>query len=62
MGAEDFSFYTERVPAVYYKTGCHKPGTARWSSHNEHMVVDPACLPIGMQVMVTCALSYLEEK
>ena len=25
MGAEDFSFYTEHVPAVYFKTGCHKP-------------------------------------
>ena len=62
MGAEDFSFYCEHVPAVYYKTGCHKPGTPRWSSHNEHMVVDQDCLPIGMQVMVTCALKYLEEK
>lgn len=62
MGAEDFSFYTEHVPAIYFKTGCHKPGTPRWSSHNEHMVVDPACLPIGMQVMATCALLYLEEK
>ena len=62
MGAEDFSFYTEHVPAVYFKTGCHKPGTPRWSSHNEHMVVDPDCLPIGMQVLTTCALLYLEGK
>ena len=61
MGAEDFSFYTELVPAVYYKTGSHRPGTPRWSSHNENMVVDPECLPIGMQVMVTCALDFLEE-
>lgn len=62
MGAEDFSFYTERVPAIYFKTGCHKPGTPRWSSHNENMVVDPDCLPTGMQVMATCALLYLEGK
>lgn len=62
MGAEDFSFYCEHVPAVYFKTGCHKPGTPRWSSHNEYMVVDQNCLPIGMQVMASCALLYLEGK
>ena len=61
MGAEDFSFFAEKVPAVYYKTGCHRAGTPLWSSHNEHMVVDPACLSIGMQVMVTSALNYLER-
>ena len=60
MGAEDFSFYAQQVPGVFFKTGCHKPGTPRWSSHNEHMVVDPACLNIGMRVMITCALNYLE--
>ena len=62
LGGEDFSFYTEHVPAVYYKTGCHKPGTPKFPSHNEHLVVDPACLPIGMQIMATCALLYLEGK
>ena len=62
MGAEDFAFYTEHVPAIYFKTGCHKPGTPWWSSHNEHLVVDPDCLPIGMQMMATCALLYLEGK
>lgn len=62
MGAEDFSFFTEKVPAVYYKTGCHKAGTPVWSSHNEHLVVDPACFPVGMQVMLVCALKYLERK
>ena len=62
MGGEDFSFYTELVPAVYFKTGCHKPGTPVQSSHNAKLVVDPGCFPIGMQVMLTCALMYLERK
>ncbi len=61
MGGEDFSFFAEKAPAVFYRTGCHKAGEPIWSTHNEHMVVDPACFPIGMQIMVNCALTYLER-
>lgn len=62
MGGEDFSFYAEKIPAVFYRTGCHKPGEPFLSTHNPHLVVDPACFPIGMRVMVTSALKYLEGK
>ena len=61
MGGEDFSFFAENVPGVYYRTGCHKPGEPVFSTHNEHLVVDPDCFPIGMQVMVECALKFLER-
>lgn len=61
MGGEDFSFFAEKVPGVFYRTGCHKAGEPIWSTHNEHMAVDPACFPMGMQVMVNCALTYLER-
>lgn len=27
LGGEDFSFYAEQVPAVYYRVGCHTEGT-----------------------------------
>ena len=62
MGGEDFSFFAEKVPGVYYRTGCHKPGEPVFSTHNEHLVVDPDCFPIGMQVMVECALKFLERE
>ena len=61
MGGEDFSFFAEKVPAVFYRTGCHKEGEKVWPAHNENMVVDPGCFPYGMQIMVNCALTYLEE-
>lgn len=61
MGGEDFSFFAERVPGVFYRTGCHKAGEPVYSTHNEHMVVDPACFPIGMQIMAECALKYLQR-
>ena len=49
----------EKVPGVFYRTGCHKAGEPVYSGHNEHMVVDPACFPLGMQVMVNGALNDL---
>lgn len=61
MGGEDFSFFSEKVPSVYYRTGCHKEGTPVLSTHNEHLVVDEACFPVGMNVMVTSALKYLRN-
>ncbi len=61
MGGEDFSFFAEKIPSVYYRTGCHKPGTPVLSTHNEHLVVDTDCFPVGMSVMVTSVLKYLER-
>ena len=61
MGGEDFSFFAEKVPSVYYRTGCHKAGTPVLSTHNEHLVVDTDCFPIGINVMVTSVIKYLER-
>ena len=61
LGGEDFSFFAEKVPGAFYRMGCHTEGTPIWPAHNEHMVVDPACFPIGMQIMVESALNYLAK-
>lgn len=61
MGGEDFSFFAQKVPAVYYRTGCHKAGEPVCSTHNDNMVVDTACFPVGIRVMVATALKYLEQ-
>lgn len=62
MGGEDFSFYTEKVPGVFFRTGCHVAGEPVYSTHSEYMIVDPACFPIGMRVMVESALKYLAQE
>ena len=61
MGGEDFSFFAEKVPGVFFRTGCHVAGQPIYSTHSEYMIVDPACFPIGMQVMVESALKYLAQ-
>ena len=62
MGGEDFSFYAEKVPGAFYRLGCHTEGTPVWPSHNEHLVVDTTCFPVGMRVMAESALNYLAKK
>ena len=62
LGGEDFSFFAEKVPGAFYRMGCHMEGTPIYPAHNERMVVDPACFPVGMEIMVKSALNYLAKK
>ena len=62
LGGEDFSFFAEKVPGAFYRMGCHMEGTPIYPAHNERMVVDPACFPVGMEIMVNSALNYLAKK
>ena len=61
LGGEDFSFFAEKVPGAFYRMGCHTEGTPIYPAHNERMVVDPACFPVGMQIMAESALNYLAK-
>lgn len=56
MGAEDFSFYAERVPACFYTLGC---GGAPDTSHPHHSSlfdIDERALPNGVAMMTALAL------
>lgn len=61
LGGEDFSFYAEQVPAVFYRMGCHKEGTPIWPVHNEHFLPDEQALFHGAHVMAASALNFLSE-
>ena len=59
LGGEDFSFYCEKVPCCFYWLGCQKEGEPFYPIHHGAFVPDLEALPIGMEVMVTAALSAL---
>jgi len=61
MGGEDFSFYSEQVPAVFYRIGCHREGTPDWPAHNAHFIPDENTLYHGAHIMVMSALSFLVQ-
>lgn len=61
MGAEDFSYYLQKVPGVFWWMGCRKedaddPG---YGLHHPAFDIDERCLPIGAELMAASALTWL---
>jgi metal-dependent amidase/aminoacylase/carboxypeptidase family protein len=60
MGAEDFSFYQQRIPGCFTFLGVSSPDwTTRYGLHHEKFRVDEAALPIGAALHVATALEAL---
>lgn len=56
MGAEDFSFYAERVPACFYTLGCSAGADTSHPHHSSLFDLDEGCLPTGVAMMTALAL------
>ncbi len=60
--SEDFSFYQERVPGVFFNLGI-TPKTVDWrtapANHSPLFVVDEAALPTGVKAMAALAVEFL---
>lgn len=59
LGGEDFSFYCERVPSIFFWTGILSPGAEVYPLHNGGLNPDEKALPIAIEVMTRCALKFL---
>jgi amidohydrolase len=64
-GAEDFAFYAQEVPSVFFFVGAtppdKDPGTAP-SNHSDYFYVDERALPLGLRALTEIAVDYLESK
>ncbi len=56
MGAEDFSFYAERVPACFYTLGCSSGDDTSHPHHSSFFDIDERALPNGVAMMTALAL------
>jgi amidohydrolase len=62
MGAEDFSFYQKVIPGFYYWLGVRNEAKGISAMvHTPRFDVDEDCLVIGVKVMATVVLDYLER-
>ncbi|KAK9290531.1 hypothetical protein L1049_008701 [Liquidambar formosana] len=61
MGAEDFSFYSQKMAAAFFMIGT-KNETLKSNKglHTPHFVVDEEVLPIGAALHAAVAMSYLD--
>jgi amidohydrolase len=56
MGAEDFSFFAERVPSCYFVLGCRSDERTGFPHHNGKFDIDEAALGTGVRMMTALAL------
>ena len=61
MGAEDFSFYTQRVPSAFFSIGVRNESIgAVHLLHSPYFFIDEEALPIGAALHTAVAVSYLD--
>ena len=61
MGAEDFSFYIQKVPGVFMDLGVQKNPAQPTDLHNSRFDFDDRILSAGAAMMARCALLFLEQ-
>ena len=62
LGAEDFSYYANRVPAVFLWLGIRTPGASRDlfpPNHSPLFRIDEDALPLGVRALAHLAVGYL---
>jgi len=61
-GAEDFAFYQEKIPGVFFFLGITPPGARPIPNHSPHFFVDESALVVGVRAMSNLAVDFLESK
>ena len=61
MGGEDFSYYLQKIPGVFYWIGCRHPHPVApgYNLHHPGFDLDEAALAVGVRVYVEGAMAYL---
>jgi amidohydrolase len=61
MGAEDFSFFAQRVPACYFVLGSSGSPQSSFSHHHGKFDIDEAALETGVRIMASLAFDAPEH-
>lgn len=62
MGAEDFSFYSQHIPAAFFMIGAkNETMDSRIPLHSPYLVLDEQVLPLGAALHAAVAISYLDQ-
>lgn len=57
--AEDFSYFAQRVPGMYFRLGTTEPGTESGGLHTPTFMGDDSSIPVGMRAMSLLVVDYL---
>ncbi len=63
MLAEDFAYYAQAVPGVYFRLGCSKTEDETvYNLHSSRFTIDEACIQTGIEIMSQFAVDFLNGK
>jgi amidohydrolase len=60
-GAEDFSYFAEKYPGLYFHLGTRDPAKGSGGAHTPTFRADDAAIPVGVRVMTAVVLARLAE-
>ncbi|MGI2293393.1 M20 metallopeptidase family protein [Paenibacillus sp. GXUN7292] len=61
-GGEDFAYYSERVPSVFFRLGvCDNQPYSSYPLHHPMFDLDEQALPYGIAMLAAIAIAFLEE-
>ncbi|MEE8139079.1 MAG: amidohydrolase, partial [Thermoanaerobaculia bacterium] len=58
--AEDFSYFANEIPGLYYRLGTLKPGTTSGNHHTPDFQADDSAIPVGIKAMAYLVWDYLQ--
>jgi amidohydrolase len=59
MASEDFAFFANRIPALFFRLGTLKPGTTSGDHHAPDFMADDGAIPVGVKAMAYVVWDYL---
>lgn len=61
MGGEDFSYYTNEIPGVFFRLGTNGGVETSYPNHHPKFNVDEDALPYGSAILAQFAYDYIEN-
>ncbi len=62
MGGEDFAYYQEKIPGLFFFLGIRLEGGKFVPSHSPHFYVDENAIVVGIRAMANLAVDFLDRK
>ncbi|SEQ38320.1 amidohydrolase [Piscibacillus halophilus] len=61
LGGEDFAFYSEKVPSIFFRLGVGNEYMTRYPGHHPMFDIDEKALPYGSAMLARFALQYINS-
>ena len=62
MGAEDFAYFANEIPGLYFRLGVVAPGTSSGGLHTPTFRGDDSAIPLGIRAMTHLVIDYLRAR